>query len=736
MDLAKRVDDLLSRMTLGEKVGQLIGMYEGNFSGLASSPGGTQSIKDIQDAIREFKIGVSTPFGTGISSHNNVGVVARIANRLQKTAINETRLGIPLLIAIDALHGHANVEGGTVFPHNLGMAATWDPERVHQAARITATEMRATGATQNYAPMTNVARDPRWGRTYETYGESPHLVGELAAAEAAGLEYGSDGSGDPTEAVAATMKHFLDGSPVRGENAAPMDVSPTTLHRVFVPPFRRVVEEGVSAALVTNSAINGEPGHSSKQYLTTLLRGDLGFQGLIYSAWLGIGMLVEDHRTATTVSDAIRQAADAGVDVFSVGGPTYAGHLLEAVENGEISEDRIDESVRRVLEVKFRLGLFEHPFVDADRARRVLGRDEHRHAALECARHSMTLLKNEDVLPIDDSVDEVFVTGPNANSVDNLCGGWTVAQLDQEYGSTLVDGLTEVADGVDVRFEQGASIRDVTDLGPVRHGAERADLAVVALGENWYVHEFGPRDITGATGEFPTRSRLRLPEAQRRLLRTVTDTGVPTVLVLVSGRPVAVPDVVERADGVIMCYLPGLAGGRALAEILTGEVNPSGKLPITMPKSVGDLPSTHDRLPTPYPIGSDEHPSSYDPVFEFGHGLSYSDFEYRSLSVDSSGAKESGLIDVAVDVANRSERRGEEVVQVYARDLVSSRLTPVKELIAFDRVSLDPGETKRVELAVETHRLGVVRPDGSSVVEPGEFEVTVGELSKRFHIDD
>ncbi|WP_339102801.1 glycoside hydrolase family 3 N-terminal domain-containing protein [Haloterrigena salinisoli] len=734
----ERVTALLERMTLAEKTGQLTGVFS---SDARADPYGSHTLKDLESLVRERGIGWVTPFATGFSRHNSPAVVPRIANRLQRIAREETRLGIPLLVPVDAVHGHANVAGATVFPHNLGMAATWSPDLVRRAARVTATEMRATGATVNYSPNADVAREPRWGRTYETYGEAAHLVGDLASAEIEGLQ-GGDGAGlaDPT-AVAATAKHFpAYSTPRRGEDAAPNDVSMSTLRRVFVPPFERAIDAGATAVMPSYSSVDGEPIHGSRRFLTGLLREDLGFDGLVLSDWHGVAFLHGQHGTAPSLRDAVDQATRAGLDVASIGGREYADLLVDLVEDGAIDEARLDESVRRVLELKFRLGLFDDPYVNPSEGRTVVGRDAHRDLSLACARESIVLLQNDgETLPFGDGVDELLVTGPNADSLDALCGGWTVAGLSADHGTTVRDGLETVTDAATtVEFERGASIGATTDsdLDAAADAASTADAAVVALGENWYVHEFGPESVTGPTDEFPTRSRLELPRAQTRLLERVAETGTPTALVVVAGRPVAIPEESRLADAVVMGFYPGYEGGRAIADVLVGETNPAGRLPISMPKSVGHLPTVHDHAPSPRPLGEDAHPPAYDPLFAFGHGLSYTEFEYESISCATDRLDPADDLEVSVTVANRGDRAGTEVVQVYLRDVVSSRVTPVRELVGFERLSIEPGERRDATVTLTPSDLGVVHSDGTTAVEPGRFEVTSGGRSLEFTVTD
>ncbi len=725
----ERVDALLGEMTVAEKVGQLVGTYVGDLNG-------EQGVEDAADAVRDHHVGTVTPFFLG-GPLDGPAASAEAVNRLQRAAVEDTRLGVPLLVPADAVHGHAYVDGGTVFPHNLGMAAARDPALVRRVARVTAREMRATGSVQNYNPTADVLRDPRWGRAYETYGESPRLCAALVRAEVEGYRHGGDG--DRGERVLSTPKHFpAYGGPERGEDTAPVDVSASTFHRVFRPPFEAAFDAGAESVMPCYNAIDGEPAHASPRYLTTLLREKLGFDGVAVSDWNGVRMLHEDHRVTADAEGSVRAAFRAGLDVTSVGGPASAEHLRALVEAGELSEARVDASVRRVLRAKFDLGLFSDPYVDPTAADGVLSDKDHRAAAREAARRTMTLLGNDPVdgspvLPFDPDTDEVFVCGPNADSVTNQVGGWSVPESE---GTTVLEGVEAVTgDDTEVTYEPGAGITDPGDVDAAREAAADADAAVVVLGENWYIHEFGPADITGDVGEFPTRTDIGLPDAQRDLLRAVIDAGTPTALVLVTGRLLAVPWAAEHAPAVLMAYYPGSEGGLAVAETLFGENDPSGTLPASIPRSAGHLPTRFDHLPNPTPIGADEHPSSYDPLYPFGHGLTYTDFEYGDVELSTTATGPGGVLEASVEVANVGGRPGVETVHAYVRDEVSSRVTPVRELAGFDRVDLDPGErgTARVEIPVEA--FGVMSPDGKRTVEPGEFTVLMGEGEATFAVE-
>ncbi len=711
------VDALLTEMTLREKAAQLAGTYVGTMDE-------TRTIEDATRMVREHGIGFVTPFGYGASPHRDAEDVVEIANELQRVARDETRLGIPILIPVDAIHGNAYVAETTVFPHNLGVAAARDRSLVEQIGSVTAREVAATGSSLTYGPTCDVARDPRWGRTFETFGESPYLCGELAAAKARGIHGASVD-------VAAMAKHFpAYGEPERGEDAAPVDKSLSSLYRDFLPPFENVIEAGIEGIMPSYNSINGEPSHGSRYWLTDVLREELGFDGYVASDWHGIDMLHENHHVAQTQADAVYQSFTAGIDVHSLGELDHVDHIVSLVEAGKIDDSAVDTAVRRVLELKADVGLFDDPFVVPEDSRATLGSDDHRDVALDAARKSMTLLKNDgDCLPFDDDVDEILVTGPNADELRHQVGGWSLKDPAELDGTTIRAGIESlVAPETTVTYERGAGIADADDVDAAVSAAADADAAVVVLGENWYLHEFGPQDVNGPTDRFPNRAQLALPDAQQELLEAVVATGTPTVLVLVAGRPLAIPWAAEHVDAILQAYYPGADGGIAVAETLFGEHNPSGKLPISVPRSEGHLPVRHNYLPHPYPIGEDEHLPSYDPLWAFGHGLSYTTFEYRNFSVHDESVSAGESLDVSVTLANTGGRAGEEVVQVFGGRESASVVTPVEELVEFRRVTLEPGEERTVRFDIPVDAFDVVRPDGTRRFEAGTLTLRTESL--------
>jgi beta-glucosidase len=721
------VDALIEGMTLAEKAGQCAGTYVGELDD-------AQSVADVESLVDSHHLGAVTPFGWAGSPHVDPHDAAAVANRLQRHAVEETRLGIPLLVPVDAVHGHAYVDRTTVFPQNLALAATFSPALAERVGAVTAREARATGVTTNYGPTCDVARDPRWGRTFETFGESPVLVSAMAAAKARGLQ---GDSLDADGSVAATAKHFpAYGGPLRGEDASPVEVSLTEFHRTFVPPFVAALDAGVASVMPCYNSIDGEPAHGSPRFLRGLLRERLGFTGVVASDWNGVEMLHADHCTADSSEAAVGDALVAGVDVGSVNGARHAEAIVSLVSEGELDEVTVDAAVRRILALKRDLGLFDDPLVSEDDVDAALRRPEDVDLARDVARKSVTLLENDGLLPLDADAD-VLVTGPNADDLTAQVGGWSV--LDPTEGTTLRAGLEAASEGT-VTYEPGVTHRETADSAAAAAAdsaaaaavdsaiaaARDADVAVVALGEGWYLHEFGPSEMSGSEpGAFPSRHDFGLPDAQSTLLRAIHETGTPTVLALVSGRPLPIPWAAEHLPAVVFTPPGGTEGGAALADVLFGA-EPGGSLPISVARSAAHLPTHHDYVRHPHPIGDHEHPPSYDPLYAFGHGLSYADVAVTDATLSAATVAPGESVTVSATVENRGDRPGSQVVQAYLRDEYASRARPVRELCGFERVDLDPGAATTVDLVVSPSAMGVVDSDGARTIEPGEFTVSVG----------
>jgi len=734
LDVSRRVADLLKRMSLEEKHRQLIVcpfrklMNRGRLSAAAAkaelSPHGIGAMDDPR-----------------LDPKSN----ATSINAVQRHLVGRTRLGIPALVQGECLHGHLS-PGATVFPQAIGQASTWNVDLIGRMAEAAAREARAVGVVQAFAPDLDLARDPRWGRVEETFGEDPYLVERLGVAYIRGMQ----GPGRPIdrEHMVATAKHFCGhGSPEAGVNIAPVAGSERDLRTLYLPPFEAAVTEaGVESVMPAYSEFDGVPAHASGFLLTRVLREQWGFKGYVFSDYGGVHMLESCHRVAATPAEAGRMALEAGMDCEGPEPYGFNDEFLRLVRNGRISEDRVDAAVARMLRIKFLAGLFEEPFVDVNAAPKIVGHARHRALALEVARESIVLLKNDaNLLPLDPRTARIAVLGPNAA----VCqfGDYTHPSAE---GISPVDGIREaVSRRSEVLYEPGCDL-----FGPSRAGfasavaaATKADAAVVCLGGT--SHFFGGvgwgGDSAAATcGEGFDRTDLRPLGVQDELVRAVHATGTPTIVVLVHGRPWSIPWMAAHVSALIEAWYPGEAGGRALAEILFGRVNPSGKLPISVPRSVGHVPSFYNHKPSargyykqpgqPGKPGRDYLFSPPTPLFAFGHGLSYTRFKTTNLRVTPARIGPEGRTQVTVDVTNTGRIGGAEVVQLYLRDLVSSVTTPVSVLRRFEKVHLKPGETRTVRFRIGPEDLRLLNENMQWVVEPGAFELTVGGRRKRLEV--
>lgn len=702
------IERLIDTMTVREKVAQTTGTFVGEMKREIT-------VSDVKETIRSNGIGFVTPFGNDVTPFDDPPETVSIANELQSVAVEESRLGIPLAIPVDAVHGNAHVSTATVFPHNLALAATGDHSLIERVGAITATEIGASGATLAFGPTCDVARDPRWGRTFETFGESPFVCAELAAAKARGL------SGH-VDRVGAVTKHFpAYGDPERGEDAAPIDRSRRSIHRDHLRPFEAVLSTGVEGVMPCYNAVNGVPAHASSYWLGDVLRDDLEFDGCVLSDWKALWLLAGDHRIASSAREGILRAIEAGVDVHTVGGAAHITLTSQLVDEGLLSEQRLDEMVRIVLNLKRSLGLFEDPYVDPATVDSAIGNAEHSAVALDAARKSMTLLENRDsTLPFDPRVDSVLLTGPNADDLTHQVGGYSLTEETGLAGETIKDGVEAVvSDETDVRYERGAGIATDASIEPVVDLARDVDRAIVAVGENWYFHEFGPQELAGPNDQFPNRTQLTLSSAQSRLVRRVVETDTPTAVVVVSGRPLALPWTAEHADAVLQAFYPGSHGGRAVAETLFGRVNPGGALPISVPRSVGHLPTRHDHLPQVAPIGHEEHQPAYDPLWEFGHGLSYVSIEVVEFTTSTQTVEPGESVTVSVTLENRAPISGDTVLYIFASREECGIVVPVREVVAFDRVHVRPDQSTTVEFEIPASNFRVYTADGQPEHRPG-----------------
>ena len=617
-----------------------------------------------------------------------------------------SRLHIPLLIGHDVIHGYR-----TIFPIPLAIASSWDPQMAELSSHIAAREARATGIRWTFAPMVDIARDPRWGRIAEGAGEDPILGSAMAAAYVRGFQGANLSAND---SLLACAKHYAAyGAAEGGRDYAAADMSERTLRQVYLPPFHAAVDAGVATLMSAFDSLNGIPASGNAHLLDEILRREWKFKGFVVSDWNAVEELM-NHGVAATKQDAALIAIKAGVDL-DMWGNSYVT-LAAAVKDGRLSQTVVDKAVRRILRAKFLAGLFDDPFTNPNAAATVTLTAENRAAARRVAQRSIILLKNDGaLLPLPKSGRSIAVVGPLADSKENIIGPW-YSQGKAEDAVSALDGLRKVIP--DIRFTRGSGILDGTDdeMNAAIDLARNSDLILAFLGES--------REMSG---EAASRSSIDLPGRQQKLLEALVATGKPVILVVMSGRPLAIPWAAEHVPAIVQSFFPGTEGGNALADVLFGDVNPSGKLPVTVPRTTGQVPIYYAHLPSGRPADAkDKYTSKYidiplGPLFPFGFGMSYTKFDYANLAVNG--------MTVSADVRNSGGRDGEEIVQLYINDRVASVSRPVKELKAFRRVALRAGETKRVEFTLVEHDLEFWSDKGW-IAEPGQFRVWIGPDSE------
>jgi beta-glucosidase len=720
----------MSRMTLEEKVGQMCQYLLPRADILPEERSMTPSdpTGDLDDSTMHYN-----EASTGaIPSLIERGLIGSILSESDPERLNaaqrlasSSRLGIPMILGIDAIHGNAMHSGSTVFPAPIGLAATWDIDLVERIARATAREMRALNLHWTFSPNVDVCRDGRWGRVGETFGADPYLAAQMGVAMVRG--YQGDRS-DPRAHVLACAKHYIaGGEPPNGLNFAAMDMSERALRETFLPPFAAVVEAGVGSVMAAHNEVNGVPCHGNHYLLTEVLKDELGFEGFVVSDWTDVPRLYTLHKVATSLKDADRQTVQAGLDMH-MHGPGFLEPVCELVREGLLDEARIDDAVYKILTAKFQLGLFEHRTIDLAAVAECLATEAHRSLALEAARKSVVLLKNEgDLLPLRPDLGAIFCTGPSAHA-QTLLGDWAVEQP-AENVTTVLDGLRAlVVPGTQVRYYDCGDALSIADrqIAEARTQAVGADVAVVVVGEN------PSRYVESKTeGENVPRTDLDLPGRQRELVQAVVDSGTPTVVILVNGRPQSVPWIAEHVPAVLEVFHPGMMGGQAVAETLFGVVNPGGRLPYTVPRNVGQLRTVYNHRPADYFRQYRLTPN--EPLFLFGYGLSYTTFAYRDLDVPQ-GVHVGDDVPVRVTVANVGQRAGDEVVILYLNDVYSSVTTPVKEVVAFRRVHLAPGEARTIAFTIKADQLALYDVHMNVVIEPGTFEIYVGDQVTSFEV--
>jgi beta-glucosidase len=690
-EIENRIESLIQQMTLDEKIGQLH-----QVSGVSDL---------FQQQAREGKIG---------SFLNVRGATA--TNELQRIAVEESRLKIPLIFGLDVIHGYR-----TIFPIPLGEAASWDPELVERTSAMAAKEAAASGIHWTFAPMVDIARDPRWGRIAEGSGEDPYLGSILAAAKVRGFQ--GKNLSDPLTIVACPKHYVAYGGAQAGRDYHAVDISINTLREIYLPPFKAAIDAGAGTMMSAFNELNGIPASANPFTLTQILRNEWGFRGFVVSDWNSIGELL-NHGIAATPAEAGTKALLAGVDMDMMGF-VYSSNLAALVQQGAIDEKVIDQAVRRILRIKLQLGLFDRPYVDLQLEQSTILSNENLALALESARKSIVLLKNDkQLLPLNKSIKSLVVIGPLADNKSDPLGCWRCEGNDADV-VTILEGIKSKIPSERIRYFKGCEIQGGSDKEILKavEIAQKVDTAILVVGES--------EDMSG---EAASRSSLDLPGHQEKLVKAIYETGTPTIVVLMNGRPLTIPWIAEKIPAILETWQLGMQCGNAIADVLFGDYNPGGKLPVTFPRTVGQVPIFYNHKNTGRPPSEEKFTSKYldvpvTPLFPFGYGLSYTKFKFSDLKVAVEKADNITQIFASVEVQNIGDRAGDEVVQLYVQDVVASMTRPVKELKRFQRITLQPNEKKKLEFQLNANELGFYNQSMTYMVEPGVFKIWIGNSS-------
>jgi len=721
----KRVEDLLSRMTLEEKVGQI------NWP-CVYMEGYGRDIPAKRRGVRRFVTGELLGIGPGGGFFTLANEISREGtrrqaetfNELQQLALDSTRLGIPLMQVEEGTHGFM-APGATIFPEGLGLGATWNTELLERVYSAAAKEARATGVHQLFTLVIEPNRDPRHGRNQQTYSEDPYLCSRIAEAIVRGAQGGDISA--PDKVIAGLCHYPGQTQGLNGINRGTMDISERTLYEIFLPPWEAGVQKaGALGVMATHPSINGYPNHGSEKYLTTILRNQLGFQGNVLSEGSNTGTLIYE-RVVATEKEAGPIVLNAGVDVNITFESGYMEDMIENVREGAVPVELLDRAVRRVLKLKFMLGLFEDPLVDVSRAVEMVHCAAHRELALEAAREGIVLLKNENsLLPLDKNIRSVAVIGPNAHDREKLLGDYIPKKLLYETTTVLEAIRKKVSPQTTITCVEGCHVLDssLNEIPAAKKAAAGSDVAIVVVGED-----------ERTDGESDDAADLDLTGYQGELIKAVHGTGTPTIVVLISGRPLTIRWTAANVPAIIEAWMCGEQGAGAIADVLFGDVNPCGRLPVTFPRHVGQMPfyynykpaklNRHWRAYVTYPL---------TPLWEFGYGLSYTTFEYSSLKIHPAEIPADGSVTVSMEVQNTGDCAGKEVVQLYIDDVISSMVTPVIELKGFRKIHLEPGEKKPVSFRLTPDELFLYNREMQRVVEPGRFDVMIGTSCKQIQL--
>lgn len=749
LDHTHSVDDqvrhLLEQMTIDEKIAQLVGVWV-----TALLDEHRRYVQEKADAILVNGTGHITRVSA--SSYLPPKDAARLANRIQKHLVENTRLGIPAIVHEESCAGFM-ARGATTFPQSIGLAATWEPELVEKMAGVIRDQMRAVGAHHALAPVLDVARDPRWGRIEETYGEDPFLISNIGLAYIKGLQ-----ADELRQGVVATGKHFAAHAlPEGGLNWAPVHVGKRELREIYLTPFKTAIKEGKLASMMNAyHEWDGVPIGCSREMMVDILREELGFDGVVVSDYFTLKTLVDYHRVAQDKADAARMGMEVGIDIELPSADCYGEPLRQAIHAGAVPLELVDSSVSRVLRMKIELGLFENPYVNEGDVLRVFNQPDHQALTRQLAQKSIVLLKNEGMLPLSKSVKSIAVIGQIADSARHLQGDYhypahmihifeqmldenapmphgqqvTEFSWDEHFPPTvtILDAIRNaVSEQTDVRYAQGCRVmsRDTSGFNDAVKAAEGADVAVVVVGDESGLGR------GNTIGEANDSALLNLPGVQQDLLEAIHTTGTPVVVVCVTGRPYAITWAAEHVPAIIEAWLPAQEGGNAVVDVLFGDVNPSGKLPVTFPRSVGQVPIFYNHKPSGGRSNwhVDYNDMNVKPLYAFGHGLSYTQFEYSDLSLSHTQATAEDMISIQVAVKNVGNCAGEEVVQLYLSDPVACVTRPVKMLKGFKRIHLNAGEQACLTFSLDVRHLGFYDEQMAYIVERGQIDVLVGSAS-------
>jgi len=720
----QKAEILIKKMTLEEKVGQ---MTQVTIAVIAKGGGGNQdgSIDPaaLKTAVVDHKVGSilnTTAHAFSVDTWNQI--ITQIQDE-----VKNTRLKVPVVYGLDAIHGQTYTLNSTLFPQNIGMAATRNLELAKAVTKVAANELRASGVRWNFAPVLDIGRQPLWSRFPETYGEDVFIGKTMGAAVVKAYE--EDGLKNQT-AVASCMKHYLGYSASRtGKDRTPIYLPEIEMREYYLPQFREAVKAGASTIMINSSEINGEPVHASKYLLTNVLRKELGFQGLIVTDWEDIKRLHDRHNVAATPRQAVAMAINAGIDMSMVPNDySFYDLLIEAVKKGEVPMSRIDDAVKRILVLKYKVGLFDNPYPEPG-AKNNFGKPEYQALALNAAHEAMTLLKNKDnVLPLSKNA-KVLVAGPSAQSISALNGCWsyTWQGKNEEWypadSKTILQAITDKLASANVTTTTGKGFDNVLNYDAVKltAAAANADVIILCLGEDAYAES--PGNIRD----------LALPDDQVALAKAAAATGKPVILVLTEGRPRFITGIEPSMKGILMTYWSGKKTAEAIADVLFGDYNPDGLLPFTYPRSMGEI-VMYDHKPTEEvrEVFNDNINSGYDPLFPFGHGLSYTTFDYSDFQLNSATLTGNAKLTVSITVKNSGARDGKHTVELYTGDLYASVTPCMKRLRAFQKISLKAGETKKVTFTIDKNDLAFVNAQLKTVTEPGDFEIMIGDKKGKF----